>query len=154
MKRNIPGLLILFLISVYSLTAAEQFIYTRISTREGLASTVNSIYKEKDGDVWLGTPKGLYTFNGHRIKHNEDSLFRDRFIYKIQEDKNGGLWVLTDNWVMHRKEGEDRFKQFKAESPYEEAPFFIKNEAKSKVEKSVFELKPLVSIYKPESIKV
>ena len=72
MKRNILGLLILFLISVYSLTAAEQFIYTRISTREGLASTVNSIYKEKDGDVWLGTPKGLYTFNGHRIKHNED----------------------------------------------------------------------------------
>ena len=124
MKRNIPGLLILFLISVYSLTAAEQFIYTRISTREGLASTVNSIYKEKDGDVWLGTPKGLYTFNGHRIKHNEDSLFRDCYIYKIQEDKNGGLWILTDNWVMHRKNGEDRFKQLKADSPYEEAPFF------------------------------
>ena len=102
MKRNILGLLILFSISVCSLTAAEQFIYTRISTREGLASTINSIYKEKDGDVWLGTPKGLYTFNGHRIKHNEDSLLRDSFIYKIQEDKNGGLWVLTDNWVMHR----------------------------------------------------
>ena len=124
MKRNILGLLILFSISVCSLTAAEQFIYTRISTREGLASTINSIYKEKDGDVWLGTPKGLYTFNGHRIKHNEDSLLRDSFIYKIQEDKNGGLWVLTDNWVMHRKRGEDRFMQLKAESPYEEAPFF------------------------------
>lgn len=124
MKRNILGLLILFSISVFSMTAAEQFIYTRISTREGLASTINSIYKEKDGDVWLGTPKGLYTFNGHRIKHNEDSLLRDSFIYKIQEDKNGGLWVLTDNWVMHRKRGEDRFMQLKAESPYEEAPFF------------------------------
>ena len=124
MKRNILGLLILFSISVCSLTAAEQFIYTRISTREGLASTINSIYKEKDGDVWLGTPKGLYTFNGHRIKHNEDSLLRDSFIYKIQEDKNGGLWILTDNWVMHRQKGEDRFMQLKAESPYEEAPFF------------------------------
>ena len=106
------------------MTAAEQFIYTRISTREGLASTINSIYKEKDGDVWLGTPKGLYTFNGHRIKHNEDSLLRDSFIYKIQEDKNGGLWILTDNWVMHRQKGEDRLMQLKAESPYEEAPFF------------------------------
>ena len=124
MKRNILGLLILFSISVCSLTAAEQFIYTRISTREGLASTINSIYKEKDGDVWLGTPKGLYTFNGHRIRQNEDSLLRDSFIYKIQEDRNGGLWVLTDNWVMHRKRGEDRFMQLKAESPYEEAPFF------------------------------
>ena len=124
MKRIILGLYIFITLSVYSLTAAEQFIYTKISTREGLTSTINSIYKEKDGDVWLGTPKGLYTFNGHRIKHNEDSLLRDSFIYKIEEDRNGGLWVLTDNWLMHRKKGEDRFRQLKTDSPYEEAPFF------------------------------
>ena len=47
MKRNILGLLILFLISVYSLTAAEQFIYTRISTREGLASTVTAYIRKR-----------------------------------------------------------------------------------------------------------
>ena len=124
MKRIILGLYILISISAYSLTAAEQFIYTRISNREGLASTINSIYKEKDGDVWLGTPKGLYTFNGHRLKHNEDSLFRDSYIYKIQEDKSGGIWVLTDNWVMHRKAGEDNFMQLTTDSPYDQAPFF------------------------------
>ena len=103
MKRIILGLYILISISAYSLTAAEQFIYTRISIREGLASTINSIYKEKDGDVWLGTPKGLYTFNGYRLKHHEDSLLRDSFIYKVQEDRNGGIWVLSDNWLMYRK---------------------------------------------------
>ena len=124
MKRIILGLYILISISAYSLTAAEQFIYTRISIREGLASTINSIYKEKDGDVWLGTPKGLYTFNGYRLKHHEDSLLRDSFIYKIQEDRNGGVWVLSDNWLMYRKKGEDQFVQFKADSPYDKAPFF------------------------------
>ena len=108
MKRLILCLHILF--AALSLTAGEQYIYTKISNQNGLASTVNCIYKEKDGAVWLGTPRGLYSFNGYNIKHFNDSLFIGRAVYDIEEDIKGGIWILTDRWIMHRKKGEEAFR--------------------------------------------
>ena len=114
MKRLFLCLLILF--AALSLTAGEQYIYTKISNQNGLTSTVNCIYKEKDGAVWLGTPRGLYSFNGYNIKHFNDSLFIGRAVYDIEEDLKGGIWVLTDRWVMHRKRGEEAFTVISAQS--------------------------------------
>ena len=114
MKRLFLCLLILF--AALSLTAGEQYIYTKISNQNGLTSTVNCIYKEKDGAVWLGTPRGLYSFNGYNIKHFNDSLFIGRAVYDIEEDLKGGIWILTDRWVMHRKRGEEAFTVISAQS--------------------------------------
>ena len=124
MKRVVIGLYIILSLSAQYVTAGERFIYTKISNREGLTSTVNCIYKEPDGDIWLGTPKGLYTFNGHDMYHHIDSLFLDRTILKIEEDREGGLWVLTDNWVMHKRKDEQNFSHLTAESKYESLPFY------------------------------
>ena len=108
MKRLIICLYILF--SAFYLTAGEQFIYTKISNQNGLTSTVSCIYKEKDGAVWLGTPRGLYSLNGYSIRHFNDSLFIGRAVYDIEEDRKGGIWILTDKWIMHRQKGEEAFK--------------------------------------------
>lgn len=112
------------IISNITTYSKEQFIYTSISKNEGLASTVNCIYKEKDGEIWIGSPKGLYTFNGYDLKRHNDTLFLNRSIYKMEEDIKGGTWVLTDNWVMYKRKGEERFTHMKAESPYKEPPFY------------------------------
>lgn len=123
MKRIAICLYIIF--SLYAnMSATERFIYTKISNREGLTSIVNCIYKEPDGDIWLGTPNGLYTFNGHDMYHHSDSLFLDRTILKIEEDREGSLWVLTDNWVMHKRKEEQAFSHFKEDSPYDLLPFY------------------------------
>ena len=108
MKRIVLSLYII--LSTLYLKAGEQYIYTKISNQNGLTSTVNCIYKEKDGAVWLGTPRGLYSFNGYNIKHFNDSLFIGRAVYDIEEDIRGGIWVLTDRWIMHREKGEEVFK--------------------------------------------
>ena len=106
MKRLFFILYALLIASAAVLSGKEQFIYTQISRKEGLTSTVNCIYKEKDGDVWLGTPNGLYRFNGYELIHFTDSLTKDRNIYRISKDKNGNFWVLTNDWVLCRKAGE------------------------------------------------
>ena len=112
------------IISTITTYSKEQFIYTSISKNDGLTSTVNCIFKEKDGEIWIGSPNGLYTFNGYDLKQHNDTLFRNRSIYKIEEDRNGGIWVLTDNWVMHKKKGEKSFAQLNAQSPFDETPFY------------------------------
>ena len=101
MKRLI--LTALFAISTFSLSAIDkQYVYTQISQQEGLTATVNCIYKEKDGAVWIGTPNGLYSFNGYSLNHYGSQIFESRRVFQISMDKNGDLWVLTDKHVLRR----------------------------------------------------
>lgn len=92
-------------------SAKEQFIYTCISQDEGLTSKVSSIYKEKDGDVWMGSPNALYQFNGHILRHREDPVLAGRTILQVNGDGKDNLWVLTDNWIFRYDEEEDTFEK-------------------------------------------
>ena len=105
MKRHILVSSALLLATLFHLSGKEKFIYTQISRNEGFTSTVNCIYKENHGDVWLGTPNGLYHFNGYTLNHYEDSLLADKSIFRFNEDKNGNIWILTDDWPIYRKKG-------------------------------------------------
>lgn len=101
MNRAIPLIFLLtFLASAIS--AQENYIFTSISKKEGLTSTVNSIYKEKDGDVWVGTPNGLYSFNGHSLRIHKDSVLTGRRVFQATADRKGGFWVLTDRGIVRK----------------------------------------------------
>ena len=93
--------------------AKEQYIFTQVSHKEGFTSTVNCIYKETDGNVWIGSPAGLYTFDGYSLKHHGDTLLAGRKIFRIEEDARGNLWVLTDDWPLMRKNEESSFRRLK-----------------------------------------
>lgn len=119
-KIILPILLLSF---AWALSAKEQFIYTRISRNEGLTSTVNSIFKEKDGDVWLGTPNGLFNFNGNILHHNKDSLLMERYVHHTGKDSHGNFWVLTDRWPIMKKADEDDFRLIQTSDSERDYPF-------------------------------
>ena len=103
MLKPILTTLILFLSVILPTEAKEQFIYTQISQKEGLISTVNCIYKEKDGDVWIGTPNGLYSFNGNMLHNHQDSALVGKRIHQVGVDRNDDLWVLTNQWPARKR---------------------------------------------------
>lgn len=121
MKKIILPILILSF--AWTLSAKEQFIYTQISRNEGLTSTVNCIFKEKDGDVWLGTPNGLFNFNGNILHHNNDSLFIGRSVFHTGMDSYGNFWVLTDRWPVMKKAGDDHFQVLINDDSDKDYPF-------------------------------
>ncbi len=89
------------------LHAKDQLIFTRISKEEGFTSSVNCIYKEKDGEVWIGAMNGLYSFNGNLLKHHTDTLIRGKRVHQIGSDRKGNFWVLTDRHLLVRKDRQE-----------------------------------------------
>lgn len=109
----------LFFIILMPSVAGDRYVYTQISQPEGLTSTVNTIYKEKDGRVWIGTPNGLYSYNGYSLSNYNNYLQESRRIYHLEMDDSGELWVLTDKHVLKKPAGSDTFVRIsEVENPY------------------------------------
>ena len=123
MKRIVLSIMGLMLALAASATD-KQYVYTQISQNEGLTATVNCIYKEKDGDVWIGTPSGLYSFNGYSLRHCGAQTFGSRKVYQVGTDRNGGLWALTEKHVLKRKVGSEKFEIIQPSDTIVQRPFY------------------------------
>ncbi|HSH50751.1 MAG TPA: two-component regulator propeller domain-containing protein [Bacteroidales bacterium] len=77
-----------------------QHFYTRNYTiNDGLPdNTINTIYKDSKGFLWIGTNVGAAKFDGNifDIKSTIDGLAGNKVI-AITEDKNGNLWFGCNN---------------------------------------------------------
>jgi signal transduction histidine kinase/ligand-binding sensor domain-containing protein/CheY-like chemotaxis protein len=75
--------------------------FKNFTEKDGLSTNyVRSIYQDKDGFMWFGTPFGLDKFDGKNFT-NYNSLLRDtlssnyQIAYDIIEDNAGILWIAT-----------------------------------------------------------
>ena len=123
MKRLLLGIMSMMLALAAS-AIDKEYVYTQISQNEGLTATVNCIYKEKDGDVWIGTPTGLYSFNGYSLRHCGAQTFGSRKVYQVGTDMNGGLWALTEKHVLKRKVGSENFEIIQPADTLVQKPFY------------------------------
>nr|AHF25213.1 DNA-binding sensor histidine kinase/response regulator [uncultured bacterium Contig196] len=98
--NRIKKLLFAFAICV-PLAAMGVFLFKTLDARQGLTSSqVNCILKDSRGFVWLGTPAGLYRYDGYVFKNyqsnsQDGSTLPDSYILSIQEALDGNLWVET-----------------------------------------------------------
>ena len=106
--RRLIFILIASCLTGFQAFAIEQYVFTRISQKEGLTSTVNCIYKEQEGDVWIGTPNGLFRFNGKTLSRCEDKALSGS-IYELILDEKGNFWVLTSSGLVCRRQDEESF---------------------------------------------
>ena len=110
-------------ISVFA-TSSKHYVYTQIAQNKGLAATVNCIYKEKDGDVWIGTPVGLYSYNGYNLRNYGAQTYGSRKVYQVGADANGGLWVLTEKHVLKRRPESENFEIIESSESLVQSPYY------------------------------
>ncbi len=91
----------LFLHLLLTTTSAQQYYFRNINSNQGLSSnSVNAIYRDSKGFLWIGTNLGLNRYDGYQIKTykgdptNPKSI-ADNYIYSITEDPDSFLWVGT-----------------------------------------------------------
>jgi len=60
---------------------------------------VNTIYKDRNGFIWIGTLDGLFRYDGYSYKEyrvsDEKNNLSSNLIIKICEDQLGNIWVAT-----------------------------------------------------------
>ncbi len=93
--------------------------FKHISNENGLSnSTVEAIFQDKRGFIWLGTRDGLNRFDGHHIityRNNsaDSNSLCDNYITSITEDAGQQLWIGTLNGISRFNPTTNQFKHFK-----------------------------------------
>src|SRR4030066_1636858 len=90
---------ILSLIIVSSSYGQRNYLFENISVPEGLSnSTVNYIFQDSNGFLWISTADGLNRYDGNNIKvfkndPNDSTTIPTNNCYAIAEDTDGFIWV-------------------------------------------------------------
>jgi len=93
--------------------------FNHLTTDHGLTnSTVETIYQDKKGFIWIGTRDGLNRYDGKdmipfKTNPNQPKSLSDNFITSIAEDDKGTLWIGTINGLNAYSYQHDTFYQIK-----------------------------------------
>ena len=99
MKRLIGLTLLLTCLCAGAETSIPDMKFRRLDTRDGLSnSTINCIYQDSKGFVWIGTSYGLNRYDGYRFRTyysdpNDTTTLRSNYVDQIFEDAAGRLWL-------------------------------------------------------------
>lgn len=102
MKNTFLFTPLLFLLSVFSLQVHGSYYYFKqISIKQGLPSSVTTIYDDENGFLWIGTIYGLYRFDGEKLKKFpfSNELETSPYIYSVKSDSEGHIWIFTSQGV-------------------------------------------------------
>ena len=96
----------------------ENYNFKNITIEDGLSqSTVETIYQDSKGYIWIGTNDGLDRYNGYEFKyykHDKDdkNSIPNNYIVDIIEDKKGYIWVSTINGLSRIDSDTDEIKNY------------------------------------------
>jgi len=110
-------LLFLLFLSVTAVrTLGQNITFSHLTTDDGLSQfSVNSLYIDERGIIWIGTREGLNRYNGNDIKsfklkkNDPNSLFSNT-VLRITGNKNGKVYLLCTDGVAEFDMTTQRFK--------------------------------------------
>ena len=79
--------------------------FKKITTENGLSQTsVQYIFQDSKGYMWLGTSDGLNKYNGnkfevYRYNKEKNTSISGNYVAAINEDSNGNIWVGTSRGI-------------------------------------------------------
>ena len=85
---------------------AETYNFARLDNTFGLSNNeVERIFKDSRGFMWFGTNFGLNRYDGYHVKvyksiKNDNTSLIYNAVSKIQEDKNGNLWIAGNPYYV------------------------------------------------------
>lgn len=103
MKKYI--LLIWLIISAVIKIQGQNISFNHLTTDEGLSQfSVNSMYVDEKGVIWIGTREGLNSYNGNdittfKLQKNDPNSLLSNLVLQITGNHNGKIYVLCTDGV-------------------------------------------------------
>ena len=114
--KKVTLLFLLFLSISAVHTQGQNITFSHLTTDDGLSQfSVNSMYIDERGIIWIGTREGLNRYNGNDIKsfklnkNDPNSLFSNT-VLRITGNKNGKVYLLCTDGVAEFDLTTQRFK--------------------------------------------
>ena len=101
---TLVGITVLTPINKLSYAQSKNLIFNNINIEQGISqSTIEDIFQDSEGYIWLGTNDGLNRYNGYEFKNYNYEEYQNSIshngITDITEDKYGNIWVNTVSGV-------------------------------------------------------
>ncbi len=109
-------LLCLLFLATFSSYSQEFRNFRSIGLVDGMSSnTVNSIFQDSEGYIWLGTEDGLNKYDGSKFvtyRQSEDSTtLPSNTVVALFEDASANLWIGTNNGLARYDRQSDTFSR-------------------------------------------
>ena len=145
MRKIITFLLLL----VNIIISAKDFDISNLTNSDGLSnSSINNIFQDSNGLIWLGTWDGLNVYNGRDLKTykpepgNLNSI-SNNIIRDIIEENKKLLWITTDRGINRFDKTTNKFNRFFTDTNnrtiYGENSFFVAKNSSNRIFACVFE---------------
>lgn len=123
-KFNVFVLLniLLFVYSTLNIYAnSNNITFNDFNIDQGISqTTIESIFQDSKGYVWLGTNDGLNKFNGYDFKvynyEEDENSISNNFITDIKEDKDENIWIATIDGVNKLDQKTGKFTNYLKEN--------------------------------------
>lgn len=103
--KKVILLYLLTLNVIFSHAQGQNITFSHLTTDEGLSQiTVNSLYVDEKGMLWIGTREGLNCYNGNDIKtyklekNNPNSLFSNT-VFQVTGNQKGRVYLLCSDGI-------------------------------------------------------
>ncbi|MEZ5354196.1 MAG: ATP-binding protein [Bryobacteraceae bacterium] len=87
---------------------AQRYQFRSYGQSDGLANlSVECLYQDRDGFLWVGTQNGLFRYNGRRFQdYGRERGLVGNYIQSLHQSADGALWVGTDLGVFRLTNGQ------------------------------------------------
>lgn len=157
MAYKIKFLIFALIVSLGNKGFAQQWQIDHFTIADGLAqSSVNVLFQDKEGFLWIGCQDGLNKYDGYNFKKYihipfDTTSLSNNWIYDILEDNKNNIWIATRNGLNQYNKITNTFTTYRnyqnSNSLYSDAIYGIAIDSNGWL---YINTPPVLNIFKPE----
>ncbi len=100
----------------------------RLSVNDGLSqATVNDVYQDRQGYLWVSTENGLNLYDGYRFRllPGPDEKFEGTGFYKVIQDADGLMWLIATHGLFTYNKQTDDYQLILSHAPQRKDEFLV-----------------------------